>query len=530
LQAFSALTQIEAWSPRPPIYQIKVNNLPGPHKSLYPQSGPVVPLIGEEIFNQILEATDTIWIVEYYDDSCPHCWYFSSIYPIVAKAIKSQKVRVGAFNCLDSANGLPCQRAGVKGYPAVVVYNAQGPGSHSVLDIQKNGNPDDPLPAKAMAESLQVLANGRIPVVRPEAFQTGAGLVNTGHLVNPNGPPGKIGWPDEPWGTVRSRFHDAHIGMARLLADGYVSKSKYQAALNVVQFVGRAFGKDESEAFSDLMNKLTKTPNMEPVHFRAVVMDWAQQFNTKWAFCQTKTCAVWQLFHGISSLIAIRYAPIQVAEALPKYRFMVDHFLDCDVCTKHFVESYDNCLFGRCEVLSGADEPARAKALLLWIWRVHNAVSARVVSEHPPKGEAIDRRWPTFHDCPGCWKSSVVNGRPAPELTFASQQNHQQPIYAVFDESKVFGFLLFTYLGAENARLFQMPAVPFFPHYSSEVTAVVNSQMMLVLMCAVAGLASLVIAVRRFGSLRPSGPRGVMAVPTDEEALLELAETPELVD
>jgi len=59
---------------------------------------------------------------------------------------------------------------------------------------------------------------------------------------------------------------------------------------------------------------------------------------------------------------------------------------------------------------------------------------------------------------------------------------------------------------------------------------VVNSQMMLVLMCAVAGLASLVIAVRRFGSLRPSGPRGVMAVPTDEEALLELAETPELVD
>lgn len=505
LQAFASFTSGSAWSARPPTYRVVTGDGVS-HKSLYPQHGPVQPLTGESGASAIAQDNNIVWIVEYYDFSCPHCWYFSSILPTVAKALKSSKVRVGAVNCLDKANALTCHKAKATSFPFLVVYNAVVPGDRHHIHLHNKKSIDDPLPAKAIATMISTLAKGRAPIVNSEVFKSGAGFSGgADHLVKISGPPGKDGWTNEEWGTVQTRFHDAHVGMARLLMDGYVSKTKYQAALDVVQFVGKVFGKDENQVFSDLTKKLKAKSDLEPLEFRKIMGAWADQFNQKWVFCKTKTCAVWQLFHCITSLIAIRYAPIAVSEALPKFRFMVTNFLDCEDCRQHFVKSYDACLFGRCEVLAGDDEETRAKALVMWLWRTHNAVSVRVIGQHPPHGAAVDRRYPAYKACPGCWNVDVVNGEPAKLLTFHGQTTDIYPVYNVFNEKNVFGFILRNYLGQDGTKKASQlyEASPYLvPHAvadsSHEVSTIANGQMFLILSCAIAGVATLFAMVRQF--------------------------------
>lgn len=58
----------------------------------------------------------------------------------------------------------------------------------------------------------------------------------------------------------------------------------------------------------------------------------------------------------------------------------------CEHCRSHFVEMYDACDNGRCVILpvSGVrgGQPAEGEAsLMLWVWRMHNAVNARLVPE-----------------------------------------------------------------------------------------------------------------------------------------------------
>lgn len=505
------LSNANAWSAKPPMYDIQTGD-GAKHVSLYSKDGPVEVLIGQQSLDLIHQDPNVVWLVEYYDTGCPHCWYFSGIYPTVARAIASQTVRVGAFNCIDPANQAVCKD--VMSFPQLYAYNLKAAGApkHSIK-IHKGNDIDQNLTPKDIAAKLSQESNGRVTILHPDVFpQPSTDALN---LVDARGPPGKDGWPDEGIGTVASRFHDAHIGMCLLLMDGYTSSLKYEAALDVVQFIGRAYGKDEKKVFDDLLTKLRGTPAMEAETFKSTMHDWMQQFNSKWVFCKTKTCAVWQLFHSISALIAIHYAPITVSEALPKFRFMVDNFLDCEVCRKHFVDSYDACLFGRCDVLTSTDPDLQAKALVMWIWRTHNAVNQRVISESPPKhGAAIDRRWPAYHECTGCWQVDVVNGKPADLQTYSGQGNNDQPVYAVFDEEKVFGYILKSYLGQdEKLRLFEETTPLSRPHSRSATHFIVISA------CGIAGVATLFAMWRTSHELRKTSP-----ALADEQEMLEASQ------
>lgn len=287
---------------------------------------------------------------------------------------------------------------------------------------------------------------------------------------------------------MATRFHDAHVGMARLLTDGYVNKEKYQAALNVVQFVSRAFSKDEKVIFDDLMAKLTVRRDLEPAEFKSIMDAWVGQFNPDLVFCETKTCAVWQFFHGTAALMAIGYAPLMVSEALPKYRYMVAEFMDCEACRQHFMAAYDNCQYGRCSVLAAPTQLGQAKALVLWLWRVHNAVSTRVIAEHPAKGDALDRRWPAYKDCPACWMPSAVAGTPGEVLTFAGQTSNDDPLYGVFNEENVVNFIISAYLGTEIQQAFSVDAAHPWT-YSPQTGFVAIS-------CTLVGLTVLFLAIR----------------------------------
>merc|ERR1712099_158306 len=94
-------------------------------------------------------------------------------------------------------------------------------------------------------------------------------------------------------------------------------------------------------------------------------------------------------------------------------RDMVDKFMSCAACRDHWLQAYKDCWYGVCEVLKHPNQVARARAMVLWLWRAHNAVSLHVLVKHPPheRHAALDRRWPPYRDCPGCWDHGVVLGR-----------------------------------------------------------------------------------------------------------------------
>jgi hypothetical protein len=465
---------------------------------LYNGSGPIEVWIGDDS-NKPQQDPGIIWVVKYYDVSCPHCWYFSAVYPLVAKALASPSVRFAAINCLDTANALACQKASVTKYPTLLVYNAKPGLAPHVVHIHSSDDSEDPLPAKDIADWLVKFSAGKIQITHPEALDAGPQFKGN-KLVRVDGAPGKPGWTHEGYGSVQARFHDAHIGLGRLLMDGYVNKGKYQAALEVVAYIGRCFAKDEKELFDKLLTQLKSKQDLEPLEFKAIIKAWMQPFGESWLFCKTKTCAVWQLFHCLTATIAIGYSNVTVTEALPKFRFMVDNFLDCEACRNHFVQAYDNCLFGRCTVQANDTQPQQAKALVLWLWRTHNAVNVRVLKENPAlsQGGSVDRRWPVFRDCAGCWDQNVVSGGVGKELTFTGQRTHDQPVYDVFESDVVYKFIKLTYLGIsadDDTRLFEKLPNPFLAGRVANDAGFTST----VLSCAAAGLVLtlLILAVRR---------------------------------
>eukprot|EP00929_Paragymnodinium_shiwhaense_P040003 TRINITY_DN20924_c0_g1_i1.p1 TRINITY_DN20924_c0_g1~~TRINITY_DN20924_c0_g1_i1.p1 ORF type:complete len:486 (-),score=54.09 TRINITY_DN20924_c0_g1_i1:328-1785(-) len=140
--------------------------------------------------------------------------------------------------------------------------------------------------------------------------------------------------------------------------------------------------------------------------------------------CATYTCGLWSLFH-ILSLIAeadnevvplpFDSAPQESDEAesekgaaqrpvadsrlptsLRQIKRFVTHFFGCRDCATHFLESFELCDFGVCE-LSAADVSGAA----LWLWQKHNAVTRRVASERGLP--ALPDLWPAHAACPECW-------------------------------------------------------------------------------------------------------------------------------
>jgi hypothetical protein len=493
-----------AFSPEPPVYKITRDGMV--HKSLYPDDGPVQVLNGESASSLTQPNASIVWVIKYYDVSCPHCWYFSAIYPLLAKALGSMTVKFGAMNCLDLTNQMACQAAAVAKYPTVMVYNAKpGDTQPHVVHIHSEGDPEDPLPTATIANWLVTFSGGRIKIVDAAALNAGPQFKGN-HLVKVDGPPGKPGWTREAYGSVAARFHDAHLGLAHLLMDGYVNSGKYEAALQVVDYFRKCYAKDESALFSSLYAMLQAKKKLEPLEFKQIMQDFIKPFGDDYVFCKTKTCAVWQLFHGLAATIAIGYAPVDVSEAMSKFRFMVSNFLDCEACQHHFISSYDHCMFGRCEVKTG-------EQLMLWLWRLHNAVSVRVLKENPSLSQdgSVDRRWPLYRDCEGCWAPDVVAGKTARELTFQGQTDHDQPIYDTFTEDEVVEFLKYTYLGTTKAIRLEQMGLPFLGHRSA-VTTLSFTPMMTALFCAVA---SLIVAFSVFHHWRRGFPKYQTA---DDEA------------
>jgi len=120
------------------------------------------------------------------------------------------------------------------------------------------------------------------------------------------------------------------------------------------------------------------------------------------------TCGLWMNFHALSVNYATAAGPDHGrggAELLQQVKGFVDHFFTCEICRTHFLEMAAEAAFRE------AESPREA---VLWLWRAHNVVNARLRQEEAEGAEAagapnpnpLKVQFPTRDQCPECFSLS----------------------------------------------------------------------------------------------------------------------------
>jgi len=179
--------------------------------------------------------------------------------------------------------------------------------------------------------------------------------------------------------------------------------------------------------------------------------------------CASDTCRLWSLFHILAAegfhrqeMLAEGKAgvtqPRPANATLSAVRDFVEQFFKCLYCRQHFLEQFDAGSYG----LESARQDR--KEVVLYFWRLHNAVSVRVAAEHDC--DAADRRWPPTSLCPSCWESSQSQWPVLSETKKMASGSRSRAIElsAIPNEEKVLKFLMDAFLESEDAALKQIEA------------------------------------------------------------------------
>ena len=140
------------------------------------------------------------------------------------------------------------------------------------------------------------------------------------------------------------------------------------------------------------------------------------------------TCGLWTLFHTLS--FSAPAAGLKPSATMAAIRAFVEHFFGCEVCRRNFLDMYDRCLYGRCDIQDDADPAAQQQALAMWLWRAHNDVNLRLAAERDVRTgkdiakfrgaqdanslaspfAAVAATWPSRTLCADCYSSTSATG------------------------------------------------------------------------------------------------------------------------
>lgn len=455
--------------------------------SLYPDDGPVTILEGADLTaiaaRRPPHAGPPMFIIMY-DSGCPHCWHAVPKWTAVANAYQGvKKATFAAINCNDGANEKACELQDVSFFPHFRCYGCP----------KSSFCKDDPCDL----ENIHGLSTGMM-VPKPDLIVAWVANATQGHLkpahalaggqsdeqgrvaVAIKGPPGTSNWISAFDLDEQMRSSDALRGILRAMWRG----NNTDDALNVVKFL--------LELFRDLPNDLKKSTALKMwkreelmslqralegegagVDPKRAVVEWGNQhdvvgidkretFLTEsqgdpenengYQTCKTSTCTLWSFLHLVTTVPAAcaafdkpRSSP---QEVMTFVREVVKKYLFCKECQTHFLEVWDSCSFGRCNVGNSSDWQGMA----LWLWRVHQGVSLRVAS-YSTNSSSIDRRWPSVEDCPKCYREDLLKNKeiqdvPESDINEVLASGPPNVLDAAFDLDSTYRFLVESYVGA----------------------------------------------------------------------------------
>lgn len=409
--------------------------------TLFPGSTTITDFPGDS-FESIVLADKRVWFVDYYADWCPHCQVFAPVWERLAgERQDDSRLRFGAVDCAVYTDF--CHEQGISAYPTLRAYHLPGfpeSATRKGLDI-----PTSPIEGEVRAWIAEQVAS--LPSATP-----GRGKMTRGPALLPREQNSSTHVELSASATsARLRLIDAEVAVLYSLRQGVFlhaldGKLDGEALLDLLAWLNFLSVSLPSQRACEDMRKLADSVNITQIEANGILnrRDWLRILDgwsldglspdvgieptSHWRACRTYTCGLWNLFHIVTTApsqpaVSRRRLTDATIPSLAMVRVFVSRFFGCSDCARHFLDTYDSCRFGRCEL-----QPSDNEGAALWLWRVHNAVTQRVAAE---KGQAIPAAWPSLADCPRCWPNETA----AAENVSLVQNGETRTVYTYLQNS-----------------------------------------------------------------------------------------------
>eukprot|EP00232_Nephroselmis_pyriformis_P003304 CAMPEP_0182910012 /NCGR_PEP_ID=MMETSP0034_2-20130328/36068_1 /TAXON_ID=156128 /ORGANISM="Nephroselmis pyriformis, Strain CCMP717" /LENGTH=436 /DNA_ID=CAMNT_0025046305 /DNA_START=80 /DNA_END=1386 /DNA_ORIENTATION=- len=385
--------------------------LPTSHAQIAVGDGRVVELeVGN--LDETLDAVpeDDFCLVEFYASWCPACQRFRKHYERIAAVFNQDprprpNIYVARLDC--QSQGEMCKRFNIKGYPTMVF-------GHPSVFVGKDGKDGQEVKSQRTADGVMNWINKHmgthhqlIPELPPEEADTGlatAQRVQSGQklALAKRANPELVDMGDVEKATVAA--FDSIFSEQALSAhsrDNFVKFAELLAAAHPIASC-RTGGASLLSRLDTLWPQkfLDAVPTQELRRFRPCGR---APPPAAWGSCEGSspgtrgyTCGLWLMFHTLAAGMdeGRPDAGLAFVEAM---RGFMDSFFGCDECRGHFLEM----------AAKPAARAVRSKRdAVMWLWRSHNLVNARIRKEEAARGDGDPafpkEQWPSPHLCPEC--------------------------------------------------------------------------------------------------------------------------------
>ncbi|CAM9711322.1 unnamed protein product [Pylaiella littoralis] len=373
-----------------------------------------------------LAESSVPWVLNCYSPGCGHCKRFAPTWGDVGTVLRDSDIKVGAINCVKHRD--LCRSLNVPSYPTLLALNSPGAPQGSAADpatkiLEKKKNSFANVMDVIKAEFSGALDGA---AVADAEMALARGLKEGKHVLDKR---------IEDVGGVAPcilRMEDAAVSVRFVLRSevfvGGETLSEDRMAGSLLSFLdllATTFpGNRNRASFRSLADELRSDPELNGYarwDKRIANLHIGSFAPGKWDIWPAAniengtpakehvihyTSGLWSLLHALSvSSAPMRRHPYAVMEGIHSF---VENFFRCEHCRSHFLEMYDGCENERCKIqrpsnVRGQHTSEAETALALWVWRMHNAVNARLAREGDEKVEPHESLWPSAKICKECW-------------------------------------------------------------------------------------------------------------------------------
>ncbi|KAF4693392.1 Rad2 nuclease [Perkinsus olseni] len=405
-----------------------------------PENGKVIEIDGDLLGNLTARGeSDDTRIVLFYASWCGHCANFASEYEMVAEVFSSvPSLSLFAIDCNKYREA--CRSAGVDRYPTLVGYRkGEKTGENWDRQIRAANYVNEQLPVELQLSDVPTIEHLRGPSMKMKGSE---GI--------------------EGSDTASDRVYDGVLAFANLMATAVFPAgvdSLEGSRLDTLKLVYGTCTRSTREQWLDLLAE-------KPFLGGEITLATALSPDDHWALCGQLSCGLWQFLHHLTLGVDRPYNGQQESDLLVDHtglaamsgiRTILSQYFACEECTRHFIEDYDKCLYGRCV---GGDAPSREETVM-WLWRFHNAVNSRVFASQRPGENSRATEWPSASQCSAC--VSTATGEYSEKVvyhwivqTYLGDMLKDETLYTVPSPLRSIMLLLLSLIGIGGLVLYQL--------------------------------------------------------------------------